>query len=99
MRKLSLPSFLRFYSITENGLRIGLLFAIIAVIVFNSTLFEEEYTEKLMNLYVYPWWRFLLVFLVISSAVWSPELGIFIALAVFFYLNDMNTLVQPIASG
>ena len=99
MRKLSLPSFLKFYSITENGLRIGLLIAITAVIIFNSTLLEEEYTEKLMNLYIYPWWRFLLVFLVISSAIWSPELGIFLALAVFFYLNDMNTLVQPIVSG
>lgn len=99
MRKGLVPSLLRFHSFTEDGLRMGLLVAVLLILIFHSTVFEEEYTEKLMNLYIYPWWRFLLVFLVISSALWSPELGLFIALAVFFYLSDMNTLAQPIASG
>lgn len=99
MKKLALPTFLRFYSTTEEGLRIVFLGIVGFLIIYNSTLFEEEYNEKLMNLYTYPWWRFLLVFLVIASAVWAPELAIFVAMAIFFYLNDMNTLIQPIAHG
>lgn len=97
MKKLA--SFLQFYSITEEGSRIVLLALIGFLIIYNSTLFEEKYNEKLMNLYTYPWWRFLMVFLVMASAVWAPELAIFVAMAIFFYLNDMNTLVQPIARG
>ena len=96
---LVLPSFLGFYSTTESGLRIALIGAVIFLVIHYSTLFEQEYNEKLMNLYTYPWWRFLLVFLVIASATWSPELAVFVALAVFFYLNDMNTLIEPIARG
>ena len=97
MKKL--PSFLRFYSITEESIRILFLALIGFLVIYNSTLFEKEYNETLMNLYTYPWWRFLMVFLVIASAVWAPELAIIVALAVFFYLNDMNTLVHPIARG
>lgn len=80
-------------------MRILFLLLIGFLVIYNSTLFEKEYNETLMNLYTYPWWRFLMVFLVISSAVWSPELAIIVALAIFFYLNDMNTLIQPIARG
>lgn len=80
-------------------MRILFLVLVGFLVIYNSTLFEKEYNETLMNLYTYPWWRFLMVFLVISSAVWSPELAIIVALAIFFYLNDMNTLIQPIARG
>lgn len=69
---------------------------LIALLVVNySTLFEEEYTRKLIDLYLFPWWRILLVLLVISSVMWCPRVGILVALIMFFYLSDMNTLLTP----
>ena len=44
---------------------------------------------------MYPWWRIMVIFLVVSSAVWCPRVGILIALIAFFYLSDMNTLITP----
>lgn len=75
---------------------------IITIIVFYiiaiqySTVFEETYSQKLINMYIYPWWRLLLVILVIASAIWSPYVSIIIALVVFFYLSDMESLSKPI---
>ena len=71
-----------------------ILFAVVVIIQYSSV-FEQEYHTKLINLYMYPWWRMLIIFLVISAAIWSPRIGILVALAVFFYLSDMNTLITP----
>lgn len=78
------------------------IFTIIAItlsaviIVKYSTLFEQEYSKKLAELYIYPWWRISIVLLVLTSAMWSPRVGILMALIVFFYLSDMNTLITPL---
>jgi len=72
-----------------------ILFAVIIVIQYSS-LFETEYHTKLIDLYVYPWWRILIVLLAVSAAIWCPQIGILVALAVFFYLSDMNTLLTPL---
>jgi len=72
-----------------------LAFATIILIQYSS-LFEQDYHDKLIDLYVYPWWRMLVVLLVISAAVWCPEVGMLLALVVIFYLSDMNTLISPI---
>ena len=71
-----------------------ILFAVVVIIQYSS-IFEREYHTKLINLYMYPWWRMLIIFLVISAAIWSPRIGILVALVVFFYLSDMNTLITP----
>jgi hypothetical protein len=84
---------------TEESMRVLLLTILTGLILYNSTLFEREYNEKLMTLYTYPWWRLLLVMMILASASWSPELSIFLTFAVFFYLSDMNTLIQPIVNG
>lgn len=63
--------------------------------VFNSTAFEIEYSKKLINLYINPWWRLLVVSLVIAAAIWSPRVGILVALAAFFYLSDVGALITP----
>ena len=65
------------------------------VIVKYSTIFEEEYSQKLTDLYIHPWWRILVVLLVLSASIWCPRVGILVALVVFFYLSDMNTLITP----
>jgi len=65
------------------------------VIVMYSTLFEQEYSKKLTELFIHPWWRLCVVLLVLTSAIWCPRVGILVAFIVFFYLSDMNTLITP----
>jgi len=67
-------------------------------IISYGALFEEEYSQKLTDLYIYPWWRMLLVLLVLTSAMWCPRVGLLVAFAVFFYLSDMNTLITPLSN-
>ena len=86
------PSFLSFEGNTDGIFRA--LTVTLAAVKY-STLFEEEYSEKLTELYIYPWWRIMIVILVLTSAMWCPRVGILIALIVFFYLSDMNTLIKP----
>jgi hypothetical protein len=93
--RASWPSFLSFQGTTDGIFRAIAVVLAGVIIVKYSTIFEEEYTQKLTDLYIQPWWRFLVVFLVITSAIWCPRVGILIALIVFFYLSDMNTLITP----
>jgi hypothetical protein len=92
----SWPSFLTFQGNADGIFRALTVLLASIVIIYYSSLFEEEYNQKLIKLYICPWWRFLIVFLLISSAIWCPRVGILIALVVFFYLNDMNTLITPL---
>lgn len=89
------PSFLSFQGTTDGIFRAIAVTFIAVVIVRYSTIFEQEYTEKLTNLYIHPWWRILVVLLVLTAAIWCPRVGILVALLVFFYLSDMNTLIMP----
>lgn len=89
------PSFLSFEGNTDGIFRALTVTLAAVIIVKYSTLFEEEYSQKLTELYIYPWWRIMIVILVLTSAMWCPRVGILIALIVFFYLSDMNTLIKP----
>jgi len=89
------PSFLEFQGNTDGIFR-ALTVAIAALIIVKySALFEEDYSIKLADLYIYPWWRIIIVLLVLSSAMWCPRVGILVSMIVFFYLSDMNTLITP----
>ena len=98
MRTPEWLSFLSFDSTTEGACRAILVLLAALFIVFYSSLFEVEYSKKLIDLYRYPWWRLLLVLLVISSIIWCPRVGILVALVMFFYLSDMNTLLTPLSN-
>jgi hypothetical protein len=91
----SWPSFLSFQGTTDGIFRAIAVVLVGVIIVRYSTLFEEEYAKKLTDLYIHPWWRILVVLLIITSAMWCPRVGILVALVVFFYLSDMNTLITP----
>jgi hypothetical protein len=91
----SWPSFLSFHGNTDGIFRALTVTLAAIIIILYSSLFEEEYSKKLTDLYIYPWWRILIVMLVLTSAIWCPRVGILIALIVFFYLSDMNTLIKP----
>lgn len=95
MRTYTWPSFLSFQGTTDGIFRAIAVVLAAVVIIRYSTLFEEEYTQKLTDLYVHPWWRMLIVLLVLTSAIWCPRVGILVALVVFFYLSDMDILVRP----
>jgi hypothetical protein len=89
------PSFLTFQGTTDGIFRALAVILATIVIVKYSTLLEEGYSKKLTDLYMHPWWRLLIVLLVLTAAIWCPRVGILVALAVFFYLSDMNTLITP----
>jgi len=91
----SWPSFLSFQGTTDGIFRAIAVVLVGVIIVRYSTLFEEEYAKKLTDLYIHPWWRILVVLLIITSAMWCPRVGILVGLVVFFYLSDMNTLITP----
>ena len=74
---------------------ICIITVIVVLAVFYSTSFEVEYSNKLVNLYINPWWRLLVVILVIAAAIWSPPVGILVALTTFFYLSDVGALITP----
>jgi hypothetical protein len=93
--KYSWPSFLSFQGTTDGIFRAVSVILAGIIIVKYSTLFEEEYSKKLTELYIYPWWRILVVLLVITSAIWCPRVGILVGLIVVFYLSDMYTLITP----
>ncbi len=91
----SWPTFLSFQGTTDGIFRALAVTLAAIVIVKYSTLFEEEYNKKLTYLYIHPWWRLLVILLVLTSAMWCPRVGILVALVIFFYLSDMNTLITP----
>ena len=70
---------------------VGVLF-VYAILV--STVFEVKYPIALVEMYPYPWWRALLVVLVVAGWQWSPLIGVLLAVIVFFYLHDMFILMD-----
>jgi hypothetical protein len=87
------------FSNSLDGLLRALFIGIaIVLLVVYSMPFETQYNSKLIELYMMPWWRLLTVLLVLTAAIWCPRVGILVALVVFFYLGDMNTLITPFAS-
>ncbi len=96
MSVTSWPTFLTFHSTTDGIFRALFVLLATVIIIKYSTIFEVEYNNKLINLYIQPWWRLLIVLLVLTSAIWCPRVGILVGLIVFFYLSDMNTLITPL---
>jgi hypothetical protein len=91
-------SFLIFDGNVDGILRALSVILIGIILVKYSTIFEEEYTKKLTNLYIQPWWRFLIVFLLLTSIMWCPRVGILLALLIFFYFSDMDSLITPFST-
>lgn len=83
----------------DGSARVAAMLMAAVVAVFYSMSFEVEYSRTLVDLYLYPWWRLLVVLAVLTAALWCPRVGIVVALAAFFYLADMGTLLTPFASS
>jgi hypothetical protein len=90
------PDCLSFYP-THDGFLQGMMVMILGfILIQHSTLFEKGYHMNLTYLSTYPWWRFLVVFLILAALSWCPRVGILVAFIGFLYLSDMNTLVEPL---
>ena len=79
----------------DTVLESSVLLLIFSYILFFGSVFEESYSKEMVDYYVQPWWRILIVSLVVVGAWWSPRVGLAMALAVFLYLNDMDILTSP----
>lgn len=90
------PDVLAFEHSADGMMRLLFVAVIGGILIMNSTVFETQYGDKLVDLYLAPWWRMLVVAFVIASALWCPRVGIVVALLAFFYLNDMETLISPL---
>jgi hypothetical protein len=76
----------------------GLLALIGVLFAWNlcyGALVETAYPQELVTLYAYPLWRVLLVIFLGAALVISPEVGILVALAVFFYFMDIAHFIKP----
>lgn len=89
-------SWLALNGTTDGVFRALFVFLGIMVIIYYSSLMERPYHQKLAMLYLHPWWRILILLLVLFAALWCPRVGIVTAFIAFLYLNDMNTLVVPL---
>jgi hypothetical protein len=63
--------------------------------LYEGSVFEAPYDKTLVSLYGFPLFRFVLVLLVLVASYWCPRVGVMVALAVFFYIEDMEKLRQP----
>jgi hypothetical protein len=63
--------------------------------LYEGSVFEAPYDITLVKLYGFPLFRLALVLLVLSAAYWCPRVGAMVALAVFFYFEDMEKLRRP----
>ena len=78
--------------------RLLLLVVIAFFIIWNlhyGALIDTYYPIPVVKLYEFPLWRLLLVALVIGAISWCPSVGLLVALALFFYLMDMEHFTKP----
>jgi hypothetical protein len=91
----SWPDILKFPNNFDGALRLGFVVVITFLVITSSLIFEEKYVEQLIILHDFPWWRMLVVLLVILGALWCPRVGIVLALLVTLYLADIDMLKKP----
>ena len=63
--------------------------------LYEGSVLESPYSKELVRLYGFPFWRFVLVLLVILASYWCPRVGAMLALTVFFYIEDLERLRTP----
>lgn len=82
----------------DGPARVVVMLVVAVLLVLYSMSFEVAYSRPMVELYMFPWWRLLVVLVLLTAALWCPRVGAVVALAAFFYLADMGTLLSPFAS-
>jgi hypothetical protein len=81
--------------VVDGTARIIVTVAFFAWNLFEGSLFHTPYPVEWVYLYKFPYWRLFLVVTLIAALAWCPTVGIMVALALFFYLNDLSRLTKP----
>ena len=89
------PLFLTFERNVNGVACVFIILLTASLLVRYGMVFEQEYGKVLTQLYQHPMWRLMMVGLLLSAALWSPPVALLVALLLFFYLNDMETLLTP----
>jgi len=82
----------------DGALRLLVVTVAAVLLVSYSTRFEVEYSPKLIDLYMFPWWRILCVVLLLAASLWCGRVAILVGLVIVLYLADMHTLLTPFAT-
>ena len=82
----------------DAGLRLTMVAVLFIWTLLYGSMFEIPYPKNLVELHSVPIWRFALALIVLFAAFWCPRVGILAALAVFFYLSDLEKLTTPFVS-
>jgi hypothetical protein len=78
----------------DATLKVSLSILLIVWLYHSGTIFESEYYDKLVDLYTKPWWRWLLVGLLILATLWCPSFAVALLMSIFFYFADIDSLVK-----
>jgi hypothetical protein len=57
-----------------------------------GAVFENHYPMSFVKLYPSHAWHFLLLSLVVAAAMWCPSVSIMVAMAIFFYVLDFESI-------
>ena len=79
----------------DATLRIIAVLGIFVWVLLYGSIFEVPYPNTLVELHALPAWRFALAILVLVACIWCRNVGIVVALGVFFYLSDLEKLTTP----
>jgi hypothetical protein len=82
------------YNMMDGALRIIATAAFFIWNFYEGSVFESPYTLGQVKLYSFPLWRLALLILVFLAALWCPKVGAMVAVAVFFYFEDLQKLTQ-----
>jgi hypothetical protein len=77
-------------------LRLITVIVIFGIVLLYGSAFEAPYSNTLVELHNIPVWRFALAIVVLVGSLWSPRVGILVALGVFLYLSDLEKLTIPL---
>lgn len=59
-----------------------------------GAVFENSYPLAMVKLYKVPFWRLLLVVLLILAVDWCPSVAVMLAFFIFFYIMDMEVTLE-----
>jgi len=76
----------------ENMLKIAVVLVFFYWNFTEGAVFHNEYPAAFVKLYPSHFWHFLLIMLVIAAGIWCPTVAGMVALAVFFYTLDFESI-------
>jgi hypothetical protein len=76
----------------DAGARLAVFTVLFIWLVTYGSVFEQEYDDKLVDLFHQPWWRLLVTVLLFFAAAWCPMVGMAMAMVALLYFLDLEIL-------